>query len=206
MSNAVSTTGILIKRKSLSAAITSSSVANPTVITTPTPHGLVNGESATIAGHAGSTPALNGAQVVTVIDDTHFSVPVNVTVGGTGGTIVGNNFTTIGEITKVTPPGKSRNKIETSTHNDGSESFILGLLRQKDCSFTINYIADDPTHIAINNDIDNNLKATWQIAFPSGVLATGPGRIQQFMPADAPTDAAQQADVTIAWAGPVVQT
>lgn len=206
MSNAVSTTGILVKRKSLGGAITSSSVANPTVITTPTPHGLVNGESATIAAHVGSTPALNGAHIVTVIDDTHFSVPVNVTVGGAGGTIAGDAFTTIGEITKVTPPGKSRNKIETSTHNDGSESFILGLLRQKDCSFTINYLADDVTHIAINNDIDNNLKATWQIAFPSGVLATGPAHVQQFMPADAPVDAAQQADVTLAWAGPVVQT
>jgi hypothetical protein len=115
-------------------------------------------------------------------------------------------FTTIAEITKVTPPGKSRNKIETSTHNDGSESYILGVLRQKDGAFTINYIAGDATHILVNDDIDNNVKAIWQFQFPSGVKLTGPGRVQSFMPADAPVDGAQQADVVIAWAGPVVQS
>ena len=114
-------------------------------------------------------------------------------------------FTTIAEITKVTPPGKSRNKIETSTHNDGSESSILGILRQKDGAFTINYLAGDATHIQINSDIDTNTKAMWQFAFPSGVTLTGPGRVQSFMPADAPVDGAQQADCVIAWAGPVVQ-
>lgn len=206
MSSAVATTGIVVKRKSLGATIATSSVANPTVITTLTPHGLTSGETTTIAGHTGSTPAVDGARVVTVLTPTTFTVPVNVTVAGAGGTVVGNAFATIGEITKVTPPGKSRNKIETSTHNDGTESFILGLLRQKDCSFTINYIAADATHMSINADIDNNLKQTWQIALPSGVLFTGPARVQQFMPADAPVDAAQQADVTLAWAGPVVQT
>lgn len=206
MSNAVATTGILVKRKPLGGAIVSSSVANPSVITTITPHGLSSGENATIAGHAGSTPAINASHVVTVLTPTTFTIPVNVTVAGAGGTVVGDAFTTIGEITKVSLPGKSRNKIETSTHNDGTESFILGLLRQKDCSFTVNYLADNSTHIAINNDIDRNTKATWQIALPSGVLYTGPGRVQQFMPADAPVDGAQQADVTLAWAGPVVQS
>jgi hypothetical protein len=39
-------------------------------------------------------------------------------------------FTTVAELTSVTPPGKSRNKIETTTHNDGSESFVLGIMRQ----------------------------------------------------------------------------
>lgn len=114
-------------------------------------------------------------------------------------------FTTIAELTKVTPPGKSRNKIETSTHNDGSESYILGILRQKDGAFTINYLAGDASHVQINSDIDGNVKAIWQFAFPSGITLTGPGRVQQFMIADAPVDAAQQADVVIAWAGPVVQ-
>jgi predicted secreted protein len=206
MSNAVATTGTLVKRKSLGAAISTSSVADPTVITTPTPHGLASGESATIAGHTGSTPALDGTHVVTVLSPTTFTVPVNVTVAGAGGTVAADAYTTIGEVTKVTPPGKSRNKIETSTHNDGTESFILGILRQKDCSFTINYLADNPTHMAINTDIDANLRQSWQIVFPSGITFTGPARVQQFTPADAPVDGAQQADVTLAWAGPIVQS
>lgn len=205
MSDAVSTTGILVKRKLKGANVVSSSVASPSVITSSTPHGLITGESVTIAGHAGSTPALSGPYVVTVLTPTTFSIPVNVTVGGTGGTVAGSGFVTIGEITKVTPPGKSRNKIETSTHNDGSESYILGILRQRDAAFTVNYLADNATHIAINADIDNNRKQTWQVALPSGITFTGDARVQQFMPADAPVDAAQQADVVLCWAGPVVQ-
>uniref|UniRef100_A0A6M3XL52 Uncharacterized protein n=1 Tax=viral metagenome TaxID=1070528 RepID=A0A6M3XL52_9ZZZZ len=68
-------------------SITSSSVANPTVITTAAVHGLTTGDSILIAGHTGSTPALDGTHVVTVVSTTTFTIPVNVTVGGSGGTM-----------------------------------------------------------------------------------------------------------------------
>lgn len=68
------------------ATIATSSVANPTVITTTAPHGFTSGETVTIATHAGSTPALNGAHVATVTGASTFTIPVNVSVGGTGGT------------------------------------------------------------------------------------------------------------------------
>ena len=68
--------------------ITSSSVANPSVITTPVPHGLANGQLVLIAGHSGSTPSINASHVATVVTPTTFTIPVNVTVGGTGGTVV----------------------------------------------------------------------------------------------------------------------
>lgn len=67
-------------------AIATSSVANPSVITTTTPHWLITGDTVTMAGHAGSTPSINAAHVVTVLSPTTFSIPVNVTVGGAGGT------------------------------------------------------------------------------------------------------------------------
>lgn len=67
--------------------ITSSSVANPTVITTSAPHGLTTGDVVVISGHSGSTPAVDGQYTVTVTSTTTFTVPVNVTVGGTGGTV-----------------------------------------------------------------------------------------------------------------------
>ena len=68
-------------------AITSSSVANPSVITTPLDHGLVNGEIILITGHSGSTPSINAGNgyAVTVTGLKTFTIPVNVTVGGTGG-------------------------------------------------------------------------------------------------------------------------
>jgi hypothetical protein len=67
--------------------ITSSSVANPTVITCPTPHGLVSGDVVSIQGHTGSTPTINSTYAVTVISPTTFSIPIQVTVAGTGGTL-----------------------------------------------------------------------------------------------------------------------
>lgn len=68
-------------------AITSSSVASPTHIITAAPHGLLTGDSVLIAGHSGSTPSINDAYTVTRISDTEFTIVVNVTVGGTGGTV-----------------------------------------------------------------------------------------------------------------------
>lgn len=68
-------------------AITTSSIANPTVITTSTAHGLTSGDTVTIAGHSGSTPTINGSRVVTVLTSTTFTIPVNVSADGTGGTV-----------------------------------------------------------------------------------------------------------------------
>ncbi len=66
--------------------ITSSSVANPTNILCAAVHGLVTGDSIVIAGHTGSTPALDGIHTVTVVDTLNFTIPVNVTVAGANGT------------------------------------------------------------------------------------------------------------------------
>jgi uncharacterized phiE125 gp8 family phage protein len=68
------------------ATIVSSSVANPTVITTEEEHGYANGDVVTIANHVGSTPSLNGVHTITVTGARTFTVPVSVSVAGTGGT------------------------------------------------------------------------------------------------------------------------
>ena len=72
----------------LATPITSNSIANPTVVTTPVPHKLTTGDVILISGVITSTPAINGQLVATVITPTTFSVPVNVTVAGTGGSFV----------------------------------------------------------------------------------------------------------------------
>lgn len=68
-------------------ALVASSLANPTVFETATPHPFVTGDTVAIAGHTGSTPALDGSRVVTRIDALHFSVPISVSVAGVGGTV-----------------------------------------------------------------------------------------------------------------------
>ena len=67
-----------------STTISAISAANPTEITTTTPHSLLTNEVINITG-SNSTPTINGLQKVTVIDTTHFTVPVDVTVAGTAG-------------------------------------------------------------------------------------------------------------------------
>lgn len=74
-----------------SAVIATSSIANPSIITTTGPHGLTSGQKVVVAGHSGSTPSINGQQTATVISPTTFSIPVNVTGGGTGGTVTHAN-------------------------------------------------------------------------------------------------------------------
>jgi hypothetical protein len=108
--------------------ITSSSVANPSVITTPAPHKLTTGQKVLIAGHAGSTPAINGEQTVTVTGPNTFTIPVNVTVGGAGGTLthastVGGasgyfacNALTLGGYTDFT--AKVRHSVDNATFAD----------------------------------------------------------------------------------------
>lgn len=70
--------------------ITSNSMANPTVITTPVAHGLSSGDIIQFFG-SNSTPTIDGERTVTVISPTTFSVPVNVTVAGTAGYFVVND-------------------------------------------------------------------------------------------------------------------
>lgn len=115
------------------------------------------------------------------------------------------NFQDVGEITEVDPGGKSRNKIETSTHNEGTESHVLGIIRQTDPTFKVNYVASDATHIAVQSDFDNNVKSSWRILFPSGLYRKGLGYVQMFKYHPAPLDAKQGADIALTWAGPVTE-
>lgn len=81
--------------------ISGNTAANPSVVTTATPHGLSSGMTIVISG-SNSTPSLNGSQVVTFISPTTFSVPVNVTIAGTAGLIATSNLLVqIGEPVKA---------------------------------------------------------------------------------------------------------
>lgn len=67
--------------------ISTNSVANPTVVTTSTTHGLINQDYVTIVG-SNSTPSIDGVHQITYISSTTFSINVNVTVGGTSGALI----------------------------------------------------------------------------------------------------------------------
>lgn len=66
-------------------SILSISATGPAIIETPTPHGLQDGRVIIIAG-SDSTPSIDGAWVVEVIDSTHFSINITTITTGTTGT------------------------------------------------------------------------------------------------------------------------
>lgn len=68
-------------------AVTSSTSASPSVVTTPT-HGYTTGDTVSITGHNTNT-SINGGWIITVLSSTTFSVPVGgVGAGGATGTVV----------------------------------------------------------------------------------------------------------------------
>jgi hypothetical protein len=107
-------------------------------------------------------------------------------------------FVTVAEIVSLKPPQLSRNEIDVSTHNEGQEAKILGMLRKGQVTGTLNWVPTDPTHgdtgSGIIADILANLKRNWRITFPPLGLPhwTFPGRVQLVDPQEVTTDAALQ--------------
>jgi len=66
--------------------ISGNTATNPTVVTTTTPHGFTDNEQVVISG-SNSTPSINGLYTITYISPTTFSIPVDVTVAGTTGSV-----------------------------------------------------------------------------------------------------------------------
>jgi hypothetical protein len=112
-------------------------------------------------------------------------------------------FTTVAELVSITPPGFSRNPLDTSNHNEGVETKVLGLLRQKDTPFKINWLPENPTHDTLLSDILGNVKAHWQVAFPSGTTMEADAFVQRFEPDEAPVDAVQSAMCALSWSSAI---
>ncbi len=207
-SNAVTATGILVKRglivppSAVPIQAVGVGLAAPILASG---HGLTTGDECLIAGVTGATPSVNGNFVPTVIDVNNFTIPVHTTIAGTGFGTVQQIYAVIGEIKEVTPSGANRNKIETSTHNDGAESHVLGILRHPDPGLKINYIGSLASHAAIWADLLNNTKNNWKILFPSGTYRVGVGYVQGFIYDPVPMDAEQAATITLTYAGPVTE-
>lgn len=69
--------------------IDTSSIDDPTVITTVGPHGLTTGDQVRIEGHTSVTPAIDGFWEATVLTADTFTIPIEVTADGAGGTVKG---------------------------------------------------------------------------------------------------------------------
>ncbi len=113
--------------------------------------------------------------------------------GGAGG------FTTIGELRNITPPPLMRNPIETTSHNEVEESFVVGIRRKGELTFTIGFLPSGATHGYTSGLIKSwvdGAKDGWKITFPDNSTWIFSGFVTNIAPS-APVDDGLVADVTI---------
>jgi len=108
-------------------------------------------------------------------------------------------FTTIAELRDITPPPLTRNPIETTSHNEAEESFVVGIRRKGEFTFSIGYVGSLATH----NEATGLTKAwldgsrdIYKITFPDNTIWLFSGYVTNIAPS-APVDDGLTADVTI---------
>ena len=142
--------------------LSTSSVANPSILTTSEPHGIVSGQQVAITGHVGSTPDLNGWQIATRISPTTFSIPVNVTVGGAGGVvgrvIFGGTITKPSEagwgglgVVPITTTSDANDFNAIAEHRFVNEVLLAGTLKSQLTTLVAHYLPGGTLHPSQDN-------------------------------------------------------
>jgi predicted secreted protein len=109
------------------------------------------------------------------------------------------SFTTIGNLRDHTPPPLMRNAIETSSHNETDDSYVVGIRRKGEMSLQIGYVPDNAGH-----DHLTGLAKAWadgtcdayRITYPDGTAWLFSGYVTN-MGVSAPVDDGLVCDVTI---------
>jgi hypothetical protein len=120
---------------------------------------------------------------------------------GTGG-----SFTTIGELGgDIIPPALQRPITEITPHNDDIDSYVVGVLRRGEVTFTINFLPSDATHNETAGLIKSMLDKTYdgfRVTFPDTTEWIFSGFVSNFAPSATVREGALTADVSIRPSGP----
>lgn len=108
-------------------------------------------------------------------------------------------FTPIAELKNVTPPALTRKTIETTTHNEQDDAYVVGIRRHGDLQLSMNFVSSNATQ-----DHLTGLQKSWydgaldayKVTFPDGYSWVFSGYVTAITP-KAGVDAALEADVTI---------
>lgn len=153
---------------SVSVSISSNTSANPTEITTASPHDLETGNLVTISG-SDAVPSINGTYTITVTDTNKFTIPVDTTIGFTSAT---TGTTTITHADRVDNSSKdyigivsntlaNPTVITTSSNHNFNTNDIVKIL---------NHAGDIPIGDYVITKITNN---SFSIPFNSSVSGSG---------------------------------
>jgi hypothetical protein len=108
-------------------------------------------------------------------------------------------FVNIAELRDITPPALTRNPLETTNHNDGDDSYIVGVRRHGEMGLSLNFLPDDTTHdhvAGLQKSWFDGDREIWRITYPDGTKWLFSGFVTNFAPA-APVDDILTADVSI---------
>ncbi len=148
--------------------ITSNSVATESVVTCAADHGYQPGEEFVvyISEVSGSTPSINGNHIATAVALDTFSIPVNVTVAGSGGFFALEDEFTIGSTAIQTAANIANTLTEYCDLTTANNSSAVATITYDDITLTVTstiaagsdglYINED--EVVINFD---QLPSTW---------------------------------------------
>lgn len=108
-------------------------------------------------------------------------------------------FATIGELRNITPPPLTRKAIETTSHNEVEESFVVGIRRKGELSFQIGFLPSLSSHDEVAGLIYSWQQGDcdiWRITYPDGSTMLFSGYVSNIAPS-APVDDGLVADVTV---------
>lgn len=108
-------------------------------------------------------------------------------------------FTPIAELRDISPPALTRNELETTTHNEGDDAYLVGIRRHGTMTMMLNFVPDNATH-----DHVTGLQKAWfdgtrdiyRITYPDGSRWLFSGFVTNFAPT-ANVDSVLTADVSI---------
>jgi hypothetical protein len=109
------------------------------------------------------------------------------------------SFIDIGELGDLTPPALTRNPIETTTHNESDDRYIVGIRRHGELSMNLNFVPGlgSQDHLTgLQKKWFDGTRNIYRITYPDGSAWLFSGFVTGFEP-DAPVDDRLSADVTI---------
>jgi hypothetical protein len=109
------------------------------------------------------------------------------------------SFSPIAELRDITPPALTRNELETTTHNEQDDAYLVGIRRHGTMTFMVNFVPDNASH-----DEATGLQQAWlegtrdiyRITYPDGTRWIFSGFVTNFAPS-ANVDSVLTADVTV---------
>ena len=95
------------------------------------------------------------------------------------------SFSAIAELRDITPPALTRNELETTTHNEEDDAYLVGIRRHGTMTFMVNFVPDNASH-----DEATGLQQAWldgtrdiyRITYPDGTRWIFSGFVTNFAP------------------------